>query len=415
MSAIKPNLIGDIHVNEEAQKALAALREGFEAMQKGMVTEAAFKELEEKTSKVLDKQEESNQKALLEFKAKEKEVEELKGALGKLEDRLIGMSSTGHKDFRGGNEYKAFIKAVTKNDASEYEAHFKSLNRTDIDTQGGYLIPQILSTELIKSLSEISPIRKLARVTMIDGKSLSIPVRKSLLTATYEGESELNAKSSSGYGQETVTPYRLSATVEVTRDMLMDAVFDFENEVMNDAREAFALAEGLAFVQGSGIKKPEGIIVNSSVIANARDTASSTTLAFDDLINLSGDLKTGYNGIYSFNRVTNAYLRTLKGTDGQYLWQLQSNGTFNTLNGYNYVVDNQMPNYGSGTTATAGVIPVIFGDFAKGYRIIDRTDMVVVRDDVTRKAEGIVEFAFMRWNSGKVVLPEAIKALKIKA
>jgi HK97 family phage major capsid protein len=83
--------------------------------------------------------------------------------------------------------------------------------------------------------------------------------------------------------------------------------------------------------------------------------------------------------------------------------------TANTINGFEYIIDNEMPNIAAGT------IPVLFADFAKGYRIVDRTAMSTIRDDYTAKKFRIVEFQFTRWNTGKVQLAEAIKALKVQA
>ena len=59
--------------------------------------------------------------------------------------------------------------------------------------------------------------------------------------------------------------------------------------------------------------------------------------------------------------------------------------------------------------------PIAFGDFFRGYTIVDRTGTRFIRDEVTRKKEAIVEFEVMRWNTGQVTLVEAIKLLKTVA
>ena len=151
-------------------------------------------------------------------------------------------------------------------------------------------------------------------------------------------------------------------------------------------------------------------MVHPDIVGNPMVTAASGTIGGDDLLLLTGELVSAYDPMFAFNRQTLAFLRTLKGSDGHYLWQagLAPNQP-NTIAGEPYVVMQDMP------AIAANSMPVIYGDFTRGYVITDRTGMVMVRDEYSRKREAIVEITFHRWNTGQVVLPEAFKALKIKA
>jgi HK97 family phage major capsid protein len=53
-----------------------------------------------------------------------------------------------------------------------------------------------------------------------------------------------------------------------------------------------------------------------------------------------------------------------------------------------------------------------FGDFRRGYTIVDRTGMSIIRDEYTLKKLAKVEFTMNRWNTGAVTLSDAIKLLK---
>lgn len=360
----------------------------------------------EKIEKDLEKQEVKNQEMIIEQKASEKRETGLKERMDVLETELARGGGQGEgKNHKDTAEYKA-LDVFVKGGMDALETEQKAILRTDSDVQGGFLVMTEMDNAITKAITEISPVRAVARVRTIASKSLAVPVRDSIPTAEYEGEAEEGTEDTSTYKNETLTAFRLTVTVPITRDMLMDSAFDMESEIMQDAGEGFAQKEGNKFIVGTGHKQPSGFTVDSRVVANARTSAASGTIGFDDMMNLTGDLKTGYNPLYMFNRRTLAFLRTLKGGDGHPLWQPGMNGiVVNTINGFPYVIAEDMQDIASAS------ISVAFGDFARGYTIIDRTGLAVIRDEITQKKKAIVEFTLQRWNTGQVTLPEAIKLL----
>ena len=116
--------------------------------------------------------------------------------------------------------------------------------------------------------------------------------------------------------------------------------------------------------------------------------------------------------MYAFNRRTLAYLRTLKDSNNRYLWSGPfgdaAAGSPATINGYRYTSDFiDMDDFD-----VDNGIPIIFADFMRFYCITDRTDMVMIRDEYTRKTEAIVEFTFMKWTDGQPVIKEAAILLR---
>lgn len=360
--------------------------------------------------KTLEKQEVKNQEHLTESKAAEKRETELKERMDAMEVEMARGGGAGEgKNYRDSEEYKS-LQTWCKSGLEMLNQEQKQTLRTDSDVQGGFLVMGEMDNTITKKITEISAIRSIARVRTIGSKSLSVPVRDTIPTAEYEGETETGTDDTSTYQNETLTAFRQTVTIPITQDMLMDSAFDMEGEIMTDGGESFAQGEGSGFVVGTGFKQPSGFTVDSRVVAAARTSAVSATIGFDDMMNLTGDLKTGYNPVYVFNRRTLAFLRTLKGGDGHPLWQPGMNGVvMNTINGFPYLIAEDMPDIAS------AAIPVAFGDFARGYTIVDRTGMAVIRDEVTQKRKAIVEFTLQRWNTGQVTLHEAIKLLKVKA
>lgn len=367
---------------------------------------------EEKMAKInefLDTQEEKNQvlvTSLAESKEREVKANERMEAI----EAELSRGNSNQKDvpWNESDEYKA-LNLFCKSGKGKLEDEMKALLRTDEETSGGVLVMSEMDDMIHKNIVEVSALRSIARVRTIASKTLEVPRRTAILTATYEGERQAAQKSTSEYAAESITAFRQTVTVPITEDLLMDSAFDMNAEIMSDAGEAFAQGEGLNFVKGDGVKKPEGFTINPEVLAAAFDASGSSTFSADDIIELAGALKVGYNPYYGFNRQTLAFIRTLKDGLGGYLWQPGLNGApANTLNGLPYLVMQDMDDNG-----TNGNHPVVCGDFRRGYTIVDRTGMSVIRDDYTRKDEAIVEFNLRRWNSGQVILPEAIKLMKI--
>ncbi len=111
-----------------------------------------------------------------------------------------------------------------------------------------------------------------------------------------------------------------------------------------------------------------------------------------------------------------AYLRNLKDNDGRYLWAGPYGdagaGAVPTINGFRYssaFIDMDDFDVDDG-------YPVLFADMLRFYQIVDRTDITIIRDEYTRKVEGIVEYTMNKWCFGKPKIKEAgIRLKKITA
>jgi len=357
--------------------------------------------------KFLDLQEDLNQKAVSAQAELKKREEEFKERIDSLEIEVARSGSSEVKNYRDKPEYKALHSMIQKG-ISGLDAEQKALLRTDSDIDGGFLTTVEQETFLTKTIEEISLLRPAVRVRTIGSKSIEIPVRTSIPKAYYEGEAEQGQEDQSNYALETITAFRQTVTLPATRDLLMNASYNMESELLDDAMTAFAQGEGRSMIVGTGIKGPEGILLNTAVTDNARPSIAAGKVSIDDLILLTGDLKEGHNPMYGLNRIELAKLRTEKSTTGQFLWSPGVNGPIsNTINGYPYLSLIDMPN------AAANSYPVMFGDFFKGYTLTDRTGITIIRDEYTRKRNAIIEFTIHRYSSGKVTIPEAIKVLQI--
>ena len=279
--------------------------------------------------------------------------------------------------------------------------------RTDSNVDGGYLVEAEYVREILKDITEVSSIRSIARVRQTARKTVFVPTRTARVASGWNGEGIAAIVSNSKYGLEEITMGKLSVATIISNEELSDSSFNMEVEIRDDVAEEFARAEGEAFVSGDAINKPEGFLVNPDVQAFISGTIGA--IDADDLIDITGQLKTGYNPTFVLNRRTLATIRQLKDGNGQYLWAPGiASGLPNTIIGEPYVSAIDMPDIATGQDAIA------YGDFRRGYWIVDRTSMTMIRDPFTRSGTDEVVLTFHRRLTGQVVKAEAIKKITVQ-
>jgi len=132
----------------------------------------------------------------------------------------------------------------------------------------------------------------------------------------------------------------------------------------------------------------------------------------DDLIDLYHAVPSAYarRGAWGMNRATMAEVRKLKtsGT-GVYLWaDSLTPGNPPTLLGRPVVEFPDLPDLSQSPVG----VPIVFGDWATGYRIFDRVGLSVLRDPFSRSTNSEVRFLARRRVGGKLVQPEALRGLE---
>jgi len=320
-------------------------------------------------------------------------------------------------------EYKAFFDFIRAHSMDVLKPEVKALLRTDQDTAGGYLVPPVTDALIRKKVVEVSPVRQYCASRQMTSKTMNVPQRLALLDSSYEGEAEQDTQDASKYGETSVTVFRHQVTVPITRDQLLMSPFPMETEISSDVGQSFAKKEGKLFLTGTGNKMPEGIAVNAGVLAGKTTSAASGIITFDDVATLIGTMKTGYNPMLFFNRLTFSILIQLKDGYGRPIWQPVAGDRPATIWDEPYTktfidMDSMVrPTYSGGTltaNATSGTYPIMYADLAQGYEVFDLPGMFVIRDELTRKRNAIIEYTFGRYNTGKVLMPEAIKLLKVQ-
>jgi len=125
---------------------------------------------------------------------------------------------------------------------------------------GGYLAPEEFGSELIKLLEEYSPIRKYARVVNISAPEITYPRRVTGTAATWVTEVANRTASGMTFEQVKLTPYELATFTDISNQLLEDNAYNLEGELLSDFAESFGNTEGVAFVKGTGVDQPKGIM-----------------------------------------------------------------------------------------------------------------------------------------------------------
>ena len=341
----------------------------------------------------------------------EANAENIKSQIEKLET-VVKRPNSGFEN-KQVDEYVEAFDLYCRKGAEALSPDEKKALTVSNDSTGGYLAPPEYVRELLKTVTEISPIRSIARIRNTGARSIQIPKRTGQFAAEWVAESGTRSETT-GYtvGLEELPAHEHYALVDISEQDLEDSVFDLEAEMQSEFSEQFAKAEGTAFVSGNAVGKPEGFMTNSNV--SSVDTGSNTAILADSLITLVHNIKVEYsrNGTFVFNRSTLSAIRKLKDTAGQYVFQtgmMLGGNMVNTILGHPYVEATDMP------SVAQNAFPVAFGDFRRAYMIVDRVNLAVLRDPFTQATTGNVRYIARKRVGGQVIQAEAINKLKVTA
>ena len=288
---------------------------------------------------------------------------------------------------------------------------------------GGYVAPPQIEREIGRRLSVVSPIRSLAGVREISATVYKKPFMTAGPATGWVGETDARPQTATPNLAELTFPaMELYAMPAATATLLEDAAVNIEEWLAGEVEQVFAEQEGLAFVTGDGVNKPKGFLAYATVangswswgnigyIATGAAGAFPASNPSDVLIDLIYALRPGYrqNAAFVMNRKTQSTVRKFKDTTGNYLWQPPATADGRaSLIGFPLADAEDMPDVG------ADSLSIAFGDFRRGYLVVDRQGVRVLRDPFFAKP--YVLFYTTKRVGGGVQDFDAIKLLKFAA
>ena len=303
------------------------------------------------------------------------------------------------KTGRASDEYrKAMLDA--------FRSNFKRVSnilQEGVDADGGYLVPEEYDHRLIDTLSEENIMRRLATTITTSGEH-KINIAATKPAASWIEEGGALTFGDATFSQILLDAHKLHVAIKVTEELLYDNAFNLEGYILDQFGKALANAEEDAFLNGDGTGKPLGLFA-----ATGGGTVAGTLTAAiksDDMLDLVYALKRPYRKTASFimNDKTLASLRKLKDNNGAYIWQPS----------YQAGEPDRLLGYAVHTSAYAPEDAIAFGDY-KYYNIGDRGTRSFSELRELFAGNGMIGYVAKERVDGKLILPEAVQILKLKA
>lgn len=305
-----------------------------------------------------------------------------------------------------------------------FRAHFKrgdvsaSLNKGTAP-EGGYLAPVEWDRTITDRLVLVSPMRAICAVQPISTAGFTKLFNNRGTTSGWVGEKAARPETNTPtFGSLAYTTGEIYANPSATQAMLDDAEVNLEAWLASEVETEFAYQEGIAFLSGDGSNKPFGILTYITGGANAAahpwgaiqavKSGAAAAITSDSIIDLTIALPSAYtaDARFTMNRNAQGAVRKLKDGQGNYLWQPSYQaGQPATLAGYPITEVPGMPDVAANST------PLLFGDFKRGYQIVDRVGVRVLRDPFSNKP--YINFYTTKRVGGGLLNPDVLKALKI--
>ena len=300
------------------------------------------------------------------------------------------------------------------------EVHADLKKATDSD--GGYLVPTEWDRTITDKLREISPARAVFRVQATSKPRFSKLYNMHGAASGWVGEADERPKTDAPtFKSLDFDTGEIYANPAATQQLLDDAEIDLAQFLAGEVQAEFSLQENKAFISGDGAKgKPTGLLTYAEGGTNAAKhplgaikvvkSGAAAAITADAILDLVYSLPAAYGQGASFimNRNTLAVVRKMKDGQGNYLWQPSYQaGQPSTLCGYPVHEIAEMPD------VAANALPIGFGDFKRGYLILDRTGVRILRDPYTNKP--FVQFYTTKRVGGGVDNPECMRLLKVAA
>jgi HK97 family phage major capsid protein len=332
----------------------------------------------------------------------------------------LGPSGGGERRVEASEDKAAFDLYVRTGEMAGLKRLEQKAVSTVTSPDSGYLAPPEVEAEIGRRLAIVSPIRSIAGIRTVSSNVYRKPFATTGFETGWVGETDARPETDTPTLVELEYPVmELYAMPAATQTLLEDTAIDIDQWIAGEVEMAFATQESAAFVNGDADKKPKGFLDytkaaeaswtwgNIGYVVTGASGAFASTDPSDVLVDIVYALKAGYrqNAHFVMNRKTQAAVRKLKDDSGNYIWMPPATAQGRaTIMNFPVAEAEDMPDIGANSYSIA------FGDFSRGYLIVDRLGVRVLRDPYSQKP--YVLFYTTKRVGGGVQDFDAIKLIK---
>lgn len=207
------------------------------------------------------------------------------------------------KEFAGEDGMSEFFRTIWHNATRDVATNerlgkIRAAFSSTVPSEGGFLIPETLRSELLRVSLETSIVRPRARVIPMETLRVPFPAIDSTSNATsvYGGivgywteEGAALTASQASFGRIVLDAKKLTAYTEVPNELMADSIISFQAFLDQIFPEALGFYEDDAFMNGNGVGMPMGY-ANAANLANIAVTAEagqpSATIVWENIVKM---------------------------------------------------------------------------------------------------------------------------------
>jgi HK97 family phage major capsid protein len=164
-----------------------------------------------------------------------------------------------------------------------------------IPSEGGFLVPETLRSQLLQIALESSVVRPRATVVPMESARVPFPMIDATTNAgsvfggmiAYWGEEGAELTDSNPkFGKVTLDAKKLTGLSAVPNELLADSITSFSTLIETLWPQALAFEEDNAFQTGNGVDKPLGYRGSGNPAAVAVDRATNNEIDYIDIVNM---------------------------------------------------------------------------------------------------------------------------------
>lgn len=266
-------------------------------------------------------------------------------------------------------------------------------------------VPVDFLSQVFLVARQVGPMLDVADViTRSSGNDFRIPTMTAYSSATAVAAGSAISESEPTFSSVLLQPQKQAFIVKLANELIMDAGFNIEATIAEQAGNAIGFRVNALATVGTGSGETEGVVT----AAGSGVTAGSTTFTADDLIDLAYSLDGAARRLpgvsFMASTATMGFIRRLKDDDGRYIYDPQV-GSPDTVLGYSIIENPAMADFG-----VSGNKPVLFGHMPS-YKLVT-TGLEAATSSDAFFANDVTAYRFTYRFDGKLTHPSHVKYLK---